>query len=418
MDEQEQSSSNKSPGWFAGLREDFAAVFTEQWSPYTGALALVLIVLALMGTKLFWGVFGGLKLWGDYVNTLIGLAPFLGIAENLDSPLMHRISLMNIALLLGALTAALLSKQFRINPAPKIEYLWGGLGGALMGVGAVLAGGCTTGGFFTPLMFSSPIGWAMLAGLLPGAYIGLRILMWGMENIEWGTAPPPMLGTMPGRRWFPYVGMGVAILVVLWAVQWFASPDVRLVVRASIILGGFAIGFVMHRSRFCLSRVVREPLMTGEGEMTKAFMLAIAIGAPIASILFQAGVMDPYLALPARFWMGSVGGGLIFGVGMVLAGGCASGTLWRMAEGHLKLWVTGFFFAWGGSTFAALMKKTGLTAVDMNLDMIEESALGVQAFWPAMIGGWGLTYLVTFVILAVWYLLVVYNEKTGRFTVF
>ena len=406
------------PAWFAGLREDGAKVFVEQWSPYVAALALVVIVLALMASQVFWGVFGGFKLWGDYFNSLIGLAPVLGIAENLDSPLMHRISLMNIALLLGAIAAALISRQFRVSNAPKIEYIWGAVGGTLMGLGAVLAGGCNIGGFFTPLVFASPTGWVMLIGLMGGAYIGLRIMLWAMENITWGSNAPPQLGELPGRRYFPFAGLAIVILMALWAVDWFTSPDAKLVTRAAIILGGFAIGFVMHRSRFCMSRVVREPLMTGEGEMTKAFMLAIAVGVPTGSVLLHGGVMDPYLALPARFWLGSLIGGLIFGVGMVLGGGCATGTLWRMGEGHMKLWMSGFFFAWSGSTFFALFKKAGWTVTEMNLDMIEESALGVQAFWPAMIGGWGLTYAVTFAILAVWYLLVTYNEQTGRFTVF
>lgn len=35
----------------------------------------------------------------------------------------------------------------------------------------------------------------------------------------------------------------------------------------------------------------------------------------------------------------TVAGGLLFGIGMVLAGGCVSGTLWRMGEGYLNSWV-------------------------------------------------------------------------------
>lgn len=411
-------TSFKWPDWFDGLREDGAKVFFEQWSPYVAALALVIIVVALMGQKVFWGVFGGFKLWGDYFNTLIGLAPALGIAEDLDSLIMHKISLMNIALIIGAAVAALISRQFRINPAPKLEYVWGAVGGTLMGLGAVFAGGCNVGGFFTPLIFGSPTGWVMLIGLIAGAWIGLKIMLWGMENIEWGTQAPPQLGEMPGRKYFPWAGLAITVLIGLWVVEWITAPDAKLAVRATIILGGFAIGFVMHRSRFCMSRVVREPLMTGEGDMTKAFMLAVLLGVPVGSILLSGGVMDPYLAIPARFWIGSLAGGLIFGIGMVLAGGCATGTLWRMGEGHMKLWTSAFFFAWSGSTFHALMKKTGLTVTDMNLDMIEESALGIQAHWPAMLGGWGPTYAVTFVLLAVWYLLVTYNERTGRFTIF
>jgi hypothetical protein len=125
----------------------------------------------------FWGIFGGLKLWGDWFNNLIGLGPLLGVKPELESPLSHRMSLMNAALIFGAFAAALLSRQFALNRAPNLEYVWGAMGGTLMGIGAALAGGCTTGGFFTPVIHSSPAGWAMWAGLLIGAVIGLKLLL-------------------------------------------------------------------------------------------------------------------------------------------------------------------------------------------------------------------------------------------------
>ena len=87
-----------------------------------------------------------------------------------------------ITLVIGAFAAALMSRQFRISRPPRLEYVWGAVGGALMGIGASLAGGCTTGGFFTPLMFASPAGWAMWAGLLAGAYLGLKLLPVAMDE--------------------------------------------------------------------------------------------------------------------------------------------------------------------------------------------------------------------------------------------
>ena len=157
------SAGSGKPAWLQGFAEDYRAVFVEPWSAYTGAVLLVILMAVLMGSGLFWGVFGGLKLWGDYLNTAIGLGEILGIKGELESPLLHRISLMNITLLLGAFSAALLSRQFHINRPPPLEYIWAMVGGSLMGIGAVLAGGCTTGGFFVPLTFSSASGWAMWA---------------------------------------------------------------------------------------------------------------------------------------------------------------------------------------------------------------------------------------------------------------
>ncbi|MBT8118178.1 MAG: YeeE/YedE family protein, partial [Gammaproteobacteria bacterium] len=177
-----------------------------------------------------------------------------------------------------------------------------------------------------------------------------------------------------------------------------------------------------HRSRFCLSRVFREPFMTAEGEMTKALMLAVAMGAPIGAAFITFGTIDPYLAIPARFWLGSALGGIIFGIGMVFAGGCASGSLWRIGEGHLKLVVAVIFFAWSGSTANAVLGKFGLLAADVDIDfldgMAEITGIGFQAYMPDLMGGWGITLITTYVLLAVWYIFIRYNESTSKFTVF
>ena len=413
-------SDDSGPAWVKGFKEDYKLIFIDAWSPYLGATLLVIILAVLMGSGLFWGVFGGIKLWGDYLNNAIGLGPLLGIKPDLENVLMHRISLMDITLVIGAFSAALFSRQFRVNRPPKLEYIWAALGGTLMGTGATLAGGCTTGGFFVPLTFSSYAGWAMWFGLLIGALIGLKLLLWTMENITWGMNAPPV---KPARfkQFYPWIAIIVVILIVAWAISWWGSGDTKKATRALLILSGFGIGFILHRSRFCFSRVFREPFMTGEGEMTKAMILAIALGAPVGAALIAQGTIDPYLAIPSRFWIGSMLGGFVFGVGMVFAGGCASGSLWRVGEGHLKLVVAVLFFGWGGSTVSAILNKSGLLTTSFDLDfmdgMAEVTPLGVQAFMRDMMGGWGGPLLLTYGLLLVWYLFVRYNESTNKFTV-
>lgn len=411
-------SSNDEPGWLAGFKADYQTIFVEEWSPFVGAMLLVLVIIALMLSGLVWGVFGGVKFWGDWFNNLIGLGPLLGISQELDGFLMHRMSLMNIMLVVGAFSAALLSRQFSPNRPPPIEYLWAALGGSLLGIGAALAGGCTTGGFFNPVLHSSPAGWAMWLGLLAGAAIGLKLLLWTLDHVEWGMQAPPALNIAEGvTRRYPLAGLAIIVGVLIWATQWYGSADERLAARAVIVLAGFAIGFVMHRSRLCFARAFREPFMTAEGEMTKAVILALAIGMPIAALLFQKKVIDPYLAIPPTFWIGSLAGGLTFGIGMVFAGGCASGSLWRMGEGHFKLWLAMFFFSWMGSVASAVFKKLDLTAIDeTNVESFEMTRVGFQAYLPEMIGGWGWTMLIGGGLLLLWYMLVRYNETTEEFT--
>ena len=405
--------------WLKGLESDYRTAFVEPWSPYLGAILLVLAVSTLMLNGLFWGVFGGIRLWGDWFNRLIGLDGILGLPAELESPLMHRISLMDIALVLGAFAAALISRQFILNRAPRLEYLWGALGGVCMGIGATVAGGCTVGGFFVPLLHASPAGMVMWVGLVIGTVAGLKALLWTMEHVTWGMDAPAVLRIPPGvARLYPVFGLVLVLAAVFWATRWYGSADQKIASRAIIILGGFAIGFIMHRSRFCVARAIREPFMTGEGEMTKGVILALAIGVPLAALIFQAKLVDPYLGIPPRFWFGSLLGGVIFGFGMVFAGGCGTGSLWRMGEGHLKLWVAVFFFGWSGSTATGLMRRIGWTTSELNLDLIEESPMGYQAYFPAMLEGWGWTFLAIGGFLLVWYLWVRYNESTERFTLF
>ncbi len=408
-------------GWplIEGLRQDYEALFGDQWSPYLGVILMVAILTALMASGQFWGIFGGLKLWGDWLNNAIGLGPLLGLKADLESPLMHRMSLMNGTLVAGAFAAALLSRQFALNRAPKLEYLWGALGGILMGIGASLAGGCTTGGFFTPIVHASPAGWAMAAGLLAGAFVGLKLLLWTLEHVSWGMTAPAVAEDDPRwRAWYPLAGAAVLAGIGLWALSWAVSGDAKLLSRSIVILAGLALGFVMQRSRLCFARALREPFMTAEGEMTKAILLALALAMPIAALLFDRKILDPYIAIPPTFWIGSLAGGLVFGIGMVFAGGCASGALWRMGEGHLKLWVAGFFFAWGGSTFSALAKAWDLLAVEQNLDtMLDETRVGTQVFLPQAFDGWLPAMLLGYCLLLAWYLLIRYNESTEKFTV-
>jgi hypothetical protein len=413
-----RESRPASPAWVEGLRRDYQEIFVEQWSPYVGVILMVAILAALMISGQFWGIFGGLKLWGDWFNNAIGLGPWLGVKADLESPLSHRMSLMNGALILGSFAAALLSRQFALNRAPKLEYIWGALGGTLMGIGAALAGGCTTGGFFTPVVHSSPAGWAMWAGLLLGAVIGLKLLLWTLDHISWGMAAHTGGGESPLRPVYPWLGVLVLVAVGWWVTSWASSGDAKLLSRAIVILAGLALGFVMQRARICFARAFREPFMTAEGDMTKAIILALALAMPLAAVLFEKKLMDPFIAIPATFWLGSLLGGLVFGIGMIFAGGCASGALWRMGEGHLKLWVAGFFFAWGGSSFAAFVKRWDLLTPEQNIDtMLDETRVGAQVYLPQALDGWGWALLVSFGILLAWYLFVRYNESTEKFTV-
>ena len=64
--------------WVAGFKSDYDKLFVRKWSSYLGAVLLLMVILGLMINGMVWGVFGGVKFWGDRFNNFIGLGPLLG----------------------------------------------------------------------------------------------------------------------------------------------------------------------------------------------------------------------------------------------------------------------------------------------------------------------------------------------------
>ncbi|ABK44110.1 protein of unknown function DUF395, YeeE/YedE [Magnetococcus marinus MC-1] len=398
--------------------------FVQGWSPALGALLVVLGMGFFLLTGNVWSVFAGVRYVGDAINNVLGLGPFLQLDEHLLNPLRHRSFVSDMAMVLGAMGAAMLSGRFRLSlPAPT-EYGSAALGGILMGIGASLAGGCTVGGFFTPLVFASPAGWMMLVGLMLGAAVGVRFLLWAMEALPWGRAPKPLFTGAGWQLFFTWLGWLLLLAGVAWGLFWLTQggQDATLTQRGYIVLIALFLGVNLQRSRLCFSRAVREPFETGSGRFARAVMLAILLVTPLSALIISQLQIDVYAIIPPRFWWGSLLGGCLFGVGMVLGSGCAASSLWRLGEGNLKMVVTLLFFAWSGSTSFALMRMQGWLELDVDVEYLDGvptlTALGYQTYLPDLLGGWGWTMGVTLLIVVVWYILVQYNEKNETFTLF
>jgi uncharacterized membrane protein YedE/YeeE len=113
------------------------------------------------------------------------------------------------------------------------------------------------------------------------------------------------------------------------------------------LLTGLAFGFVLQRGRICFNSAFRDLRLMKDNFMFKAGMLAVAVSIIAFLAMAQFGLIDMN---PIRLnWVGVIVGGYLFGLGMVLAGGCASGTTYRVGEGNTTAWLAGLFyglFAW------------------------------------------------------------------------
>ena len=120
---------------------------------------------------------------------------------------------------------------------------------------------------------------------------------------------------------------------------------------------GMIFGFILQKARFCFTASMRDPYLTGSVALPKAVLLALAVTSigfwAIKYGAFQAGLPIPGQGYVAPVGLTTVLGGLIFGIGMVISGGCASGTLMRVGEGFGMQILSLAFFVVGSLLGAA-----------------------------------------------------------------
>jgi len=132
------------------------------------------------------------------------------------------------------------------------------------------------------------------------------------------------------------------------------AAKIGVVVLAIILLGlfssvemgvfwglGMSFGFILQRSRLCFASAFRDMFLMREGRNMKAILAGIAVATAGFALLMQKAVPDPAAgAFPDQAHVVPTGlylvvGGLLFGVGMVVAGGCVSGSMYRVGEGYV-----------------------------------------------------------------------------------
>lgn len=121
------------------------------------------------------------------------------------------------------------------------------------------------------------------------------------------------------------------------------------------MLCGILLGFVMQRGRFCLTGGFRDMFLTKDNRMFYALLIAIAVQSigvyaliGTGSFEFNAGSL-PLVSI--------IIGSFVFGIGIILAGGCATGTWYRAGEGLIGSWI-----ALAGYVLMSTMMRVGVFA--------------------------------------------------------
>lgn len=116
----------------------------------------------------------------------------------------------------------------------------------------------------------------------------------------------------------------------------------------SALITGLVFGYVIQRGGFCLTRAISNVVLMGDASIMRAYVLALLVAVVGVQLLVTFGLVE----VPVRpfRWLANIAGGLLFGVGMVLAGGCSGSTWYRVGEGAVGAWVILIGFALGATT--------------------------------------------------------------------
>lgn len=114
---------------------------------------------------------------------------------------------------------------------------------------------------------------------------------------------------------------------------------ITTIVAAWGFAAGIVFGATAQKTNFCTMGAISDIVFMGSYSRFRAWMLAIAVALIGSQALHLAGVIDLqdsiYLS-PNFMWFGAIVGGLMFGFGMTMGGGCGNKTLVRVGGGNLK----------------------------------------------------------------------------------
>ncbi len=138
-----------------------------------------------------------------------------------------------------------------------------------------------------------------------------------------------------GQIW-AFLITGILILISVM----YYKTNVYYMYLVAYIWFGFAYGMMLQYGRFCFASASRDLFAAGVPRMAVGILVALIFFSTIQATLASTNMSTFH---PAPFGIHTLIAGMIFGVGMVLAGGCASGSLYKIGEGNGTSFLAAFF---------------------------------------------------------------------------
>jgi uncharacterized membrane protein YedE/YeeE len=149
--------------------------------------------------------------------------------------------------------------------------------------------------------------------------------------------------------------LGFALLFIVIGALYLAQ--VVSARQSALYIVGALLGVSLYHAAFGFTSAWRVFIADGRGEGLRAQMLMLAVGVALFFPALAAGSLfgTPVSGLVQSAGTSVVVGAFIFGIGMQLGGGCASGTLYTVGGGSTRMIVTLIAFVVGSVIGTAYM---------------------------------------------------------------
>ena len=160
---------------------------------------------------------------------------------------------------------------------------------------------------------------------------------------------------LPARPGVNPTPLAVSLLLILlgaWYLAQAVSPR-----QSALYVVGALLGVALYHAAFGFTSAWRVFIADGRGAGLRAQMLMLAVGVALFFPALDAGTLfgNPVTGLVSPAGTSVIVGAFIFGIGMQLGGGCASGTLYTVGGGSTRMIVTLIAFIVGSVIATAYM---------------------------------------------------------------
>ena len=190
--------------------------------------------------------------------------------------------------------------------------------------------------------------------------------------------------------------LGVSVLLIILG-AWYLAQTVD-VKHAALFVVGALLGLALYHAAFGFTSAWRVFIADGRGAGLRAQMIMLAVGVALFFPALSAGALfgNPVTGLVSPAGTSVIIGAFMFGIGMQLGGGCASGTLYTVGGGSTRMIVTLLAFIAGSVIATAHMPFW--TSLPQLKPISLVKTLGLA---PALLLNWTVFALIAFVTVVV-----------------